>query len=67
MQVTIKNRAYKVKPTGLKNVPYKLVSGKLELTGIRQQRQPNVIIVLDSRSRKVGAFDENTGNEMVNL
>lgn len=56
--ITIKGREYMVEATGLTNIAYKLHSGKLTLTGIRNRVNTDLIIVADSRSRTVGAFLE---------
>lgn len=63
-RVTIKNRSFDVQATGLKNVPYRLVSGKLVLRGVRMVNSPGIIACLKGAD-VFGFFNEATGAEMV--
>jgi len=59
MTINIRNREFSIEATGMKHIAYKLRAGNEELTGVRNVVNPNLIIVLDRRSQKVGAFTEN--------
>ena len=56
--ITLKNREYTIEATGLNVIAYKLHSGKLELTGYRNQNDKDLILVVDKSNRIIGSFLE---------
>lgn len=65
--VLINDRQFTVEATGLKNVAYKFHSGRLTLTGIRNQNDSDVIMVMDKSSRSVGVVRESTWKQQTAL
>lgn len=66
MTITVNNREWTVEATGLERVAYTLTSGRKVVKGIRNQVQPDTIIVMDG-ARVIGRFNENTWRELAAL
>jgi hypothetical protein len=55
-RIVLKGRQFEVFPTGLEGVAFRLRSGELQLRGIRNVPNPNLILCINDRSENYATF-----------